>query len=126
MADITITKTNNKSADGVTLTGGAGPTTHDGPDLLTGLGALMLIKVINGATAPSTAAQVQPQWSGDDSVWFDIGGALVASADNNGEAHWPIKVPKEAKHCRTVSTHGDDQDVTLHVHVVQSDKAVST
>jgi len=100
---------------GQTLTGGAGPTTSAWQDVSGNYETTVLIKVTNGATAPSTPGNVQVQLSHDNSEDYDNGGSLAMPDGNSEEASWTVHIEGGVNDFRVVATHGDDQDVTLDV-----------
>jgi hypothetical protein len=111
--------TKTHSAVSATLTAGAGDTTATGVDLTTVYDAAYLIKITNGATGPTNPAQVQPQVSGDNSAWYNLGGPLVAGTTNSAVYSWVVEIPRSALYVRTVSGSNTGQNVTLNTDVVE-------
>jgi len=101
--------------DNVTLTAGAGDITSTGVNLVDGYGGVLMVKITNGATGPTVAAQTQVQISGDDSNYFNFGGPLVGKTSNNGISSWVVEVPMGAMYIRTVSGSNTGQNVTLRI-----------
>src|SRR5688500_8721572 len=98
--------------NGSTLTAGAGDTTSSAQDLQTSYGAAVHIKLTNGATGPTVAAQVIVEVSPDNSKWFQLVGPLVGSTANNGIVSWSFSIPAAMKFVRTVSGSNTGQAVT--------------
>lgn len=113
------TKTVTVNSNNVTLTAGAGDTTSTAVDLADGYGALFNIKLTNGATGPTIAAQVIVQASPDNSNWYELAGPLVGSTANNGVVSWTLRIPVEVKFVRTVAGSNTGQDVTLRGEVTE-------
>ena len=98
----------------VTLTAGAGDTTSSAVDLTDGYGGTLNIKLTNGATGPTIAAQVQVQVSEDNSEWYNFGGALIGSTANNAVTSWGgIIIPIATKYLRLVAGSNTGQNVTV-------------
>lgn len=114
------TKTTTIVWDNVVLTAGAGDTTGAAVDLTDGYGAVVDVKLTNGATGPTVAAQVQIETSPDNSNWYEFGGALVGSTANNGVAPWgSIEIPIGTKYLRPIAGSNTGQDVTVRVEVTE-------
>jgi hypothetical protein len=111
------TKTPTVLADSVTLTAGAGAESSASSvwDLADGYGGLLNIKITNGATGPTVAAQSQIYVSPDNSNWYKLGGALIAALGNAVITSWSIVVPIGAKYLKTLSGSNTDQNVTIRV-----------
>ena len=101
------------------LTGGAGPTTSSKITTTDAYAILLMVKLTNGATAPTTPAQVQVQLTADSSseVWYNHNGPLVGSAANSGVESWAFELPAGTMYLQLVATHGDDQDVTINADI---------
>lgn len=110
-------KTKTTIHNAVTLTAGAANNTSSSVSLTTGYGAVVNIKLTNGATGPTVAAQSQVQISQDDSKWFDFGGALVGDTANSAVRSWSVDIPIGAQYVRTVSGSNTGQNVTIDVDV---------
>lgn len=100
----------------VTLTAGAGDTTSSSIDLVDGYGAIAHIKLTNGATGPTVAAQTKVQLSPDDSNWYDLV-TIAGETANSAVRQANVVIPPEAKYARFVSGSNTGQDVTLRVEV---------
>ena len=103
-----------------TLTAGAGATTSAAVDLADGYGAALNIRLTNGATGPTVAAQVRIEVSADNSGWFDFGGALVGGKANDGIYEWGgIEIPVGVKYLRLVAGSNTDEDVDVDADIVE-------
>jgi hypothetical protein len=100
-----------------TLTAGAGDTTSTAVDLSDGYGAQVNIKLTNGATGPTVAAQVQIQYSADDTTYFNYGGPLVGNTDNNGVESWSVTVPIGVEYIELVAGSNTGQNVTVDADI---------
>lgn len=113
------TKTVTVNSNNVTLTAAAGDTTSTAVDISAGYGADINIKLTNGATGPTIAAQVIVQVSPDNSNWYELAGPLVGSTANSAVVSWTLRLPAEVKFVRTVSGSNTGQNVTLRVEVTE-------
>lgn len=101
-----------------TLTKDAGDTTSSAVNLTDGYGATLNIKLTNGATGPTIAAQVQIQTSEDNAEWYDAGGALKGGVANNGVYDWGmIDIPIGTQHLRLVAGSNTDEDVVVDADI---------
>lgn len=99
---------------GTTLTASAGDTTSSAVNLTDGYGATLNIKITNGATGPTVAAQVQIQFSEDNSEYYNHGGPLVAGTGNSEVTSWAgIVVPLSTQYVRLVAGSNTGQNVTV-------------
>jgi hypothetical protein len=114
------TKAVSVQSANVTLTAGAGDTTATATDLQDGYSAAAFIKLTNGATGPTVAAQVQVEVSPDNSNFYKLGGPLVGSTANSAVTSWVVPLPQDAKYVRTVAGSNTAQDVTLRVEIVET------
>lgn len=104
--------------NGTTLTAGASDTTSSVVTLDDGYGAALHIKLTNGATGPTVAAQVQIQVSADNSEWYDLGGALVGSTTNSDVVSWGgIEIPVGVEYLRLVAGSNTGQAVTCDADI---------
>lgn len=104
--------------NGKSLTAGAGDNTSSVVTLDDGYGAGLHIKLTNGATGPTVAAQVQIQVSGDNSEWYDFGGPLVGGTGNSQVVAWGgIEVPIGVEFLRLVSGSNTGQAVTVDADI---------
>lgn len=108
-------KTNTALHNGTTLTAGAGDTTSSTVNATTKYGMALGIKLTNGATGPTVAAQVQVQVSNDNSKFYNFGPALVGDTANSAARSWGVDIPPAFQYFRTVSGSNTVQNVTLDV-----------
>ncbi len=103
---------------GTTLTAGAGDTTSSAVTLDDGYGAALGIKITNGGTGPTLAAQVQIETSQDNSEWFKFGGPLVGTTENSEVSSWGgIEIPIGVEYLRLVGGSNTGQNVTVDADV---------
>lgn len=114
---VTCTKTVTVAFDDVTLTAGAANQTSSAVDLSTAHESIAAIKITNGSTGPTVAAQVQMQQSPDNSNWFDVGGPWVGGVTNSGVYSWSPVLDRGYKYVRFVAGSNTAQNVTLRVSV---------
>ena len=109
------TKARTSLASGVTMTAGAGNVNSSSVDLSTGYGAFVNVKLTNGATGPTVAAQVQVQVANDSggTLWTNFGGALVGSTTNSAVSQFGVEIPIGCAAVRIVSGSNTGQNVTL-------------
>ena len=101
-----------------TLTAGAGDTTATAVTLDDGYGAVLHVKLTNGATGPTVAAQVQIQVSADNSEWYDFGPPLVGSTGNSEVSSWGgIEIPIGVEYLRLVAGSNTGQNVTVDADI---------
>ena len=113
------TKTTTVVVNNVTMTAGAGNTNHD-ITIDTGYGGMVALKLTNGATGPTVAAQIQTQQSNDGTNFFNYGGALQGSTANNDVESWAIEIPIGVKRLRFVIGSTTGQNVTGRVEVTNT------
>lgn len=103
---------------GQNLVAGAGDTTSSAVTLDDGYGAGLHIKLTNGATGPTIAAQVQIETSADNSEWYDLGGPLVGGTGNSGVRSWGgIEIPIGVEYIRVVAGSNTDQNVVVDADI---------
>lgn len=102
----------------VTLTAGAGDHTSTATsNLTTAYGATLHVKITNGATGPTVAAQSQV-WAGpDNSHFYKLGGPLIATLGNSVITSWSIPIPIGVQYVNTISGSNTTQNVTIRVEV---------
>jgi len=101
--------------NGVTLTAGAADHTSSVWTLDDGYGAELMIKITNGGTGPTIAAQAQIQVSPDNSNWYDFGGPVVGSVTLSVVTSWAINIPIGVEYLKVVSGSNTGQDVVIRV-----------
>ena len=99
----------------VTLTAAAGDHTSGVWTLDDGYGAELYIKVTNGATGPTVAAQAQIWASPDNSNYYKFGGALIATLGNNVITSWSIPIPIGVEYLKVISGSNTGQNVVIRV-----------
>ena len=100
-----------------TLTAAAGDTTSAAITLDDGYGAFVSIKLTNGATGPTVAAQVQIQTSQDGTVYFNYGGPLVGSLVNAAVTSWSVEIPIGVEYLKLVAGSNTGQNVTVDADI---------
>ena len=109
------TKTESVLLNDVTLVP-ATPQTSSVLSLTDGYGGSMLIRITNGGTGPTLAAEAQVEISYDNSQWYSYGGAFVAGVANSGVYEWPVSIQmNEAKHARVTVGENTAENVTVRV-----------
>jgi hypothetical protein len=101
--------------DNVTLTAGAGDHTSGVWTIDDGYGGELYIKITNGATGPTVAAQAQIWASPDNSNYYKIGGALISTLGNSIVTSWSIPIPIGIEYIKVVSGSNTGQNVTIRV-----------
>lgn len=109
------TKTRTSLYSAQTLTASAGDTTSATQNVSTGYGVQVDIKLTNGATGPTVAAQVQIEVAADaaGTLFTKFGGPLVGNTTNSGVSSWSVELPIGVAAFRLVSGSNTGQDVTL-------------
>lgn len=102
-----------------TLTAGAGDTTSSAVNLVDGYGAQVNMKLTNGATGPTVAAQVQIQVSADDTTYWNFGGPLVGSTANSGVVSWSATIPIGVMYLKLVAGSNTGQNVTVDADIAE-------
>ncbi len=115
-------KQNTQIHNSVTMTAAAGDVTSSSVDLSAGYGAELFVKLTNGATGPTLPAQVQIEVSGDNSKFFEFGGAMVGLTGNNGVISWTVDIPIGIQYVRLVTGSNTAQDVTIDADISQVTK----
>jgi hypothetical protein len=102
---------------GQTLTAAAADTTSSAVTLDDGYGAALHVKLTNGATGPTVAAQVIVQVSADNSEWYNMA-TLVGGTTNSGVYSWGgIDIPAGVEYLRLVAGSNTDQNVTVDADI---------
>ena len=95
---------------------------------LTLAGGTLLLKLVNGATGPTVAAQIQPQvsYAATGKEWFDLTtpeGAstkLTGGTGNNEAMSRTVEVPKGVVFLRLVAGSNTVQDVSAYACLVET------
>ena len=116
------TKTRSSIWSGQTLTAGGGNTNSSWIDLSGVFESQIDIKITNGATGPTVAAQVQVQVANDynagsPTLPANFGGALVASITNNDINYFSITIPIGCAAVRLVAGSNTGQNVTIDADI---------
>ncbi len=114
-------KTNTAKQSGLTMTAGAGDVTQAVHVMTTAYGGLAMVKLTNGATGPTLAAQCQLVFSGDDATYFKQAGPLVGNTDNNGVESWAVPIPVGVRNIEFITGSNTDEDVVAILHVTNVD-----
>jgi hypothetical protein len=100
--------------NGQSLSAGGGPTTSSAVNLTDGYGATVNIKLTNGATGPTTPAEVEVEVSEDNSEWYKTWYKLIGGTANNEIVSvGAFEVPPATQYLRLVATHPTGQAVTV-------------
>lgn len=109
----TAVATGATSWTAMTLTASAADVTSDALDLRTGYGAIVQIKITNGATGPTVPAQCIVQTSADNSTYFAFTAPLVAGTTNSASYTWAVEIPIGVMYLKLVAGSNTAQDVTI-------------
>lgn len=111
-----LTKGNTVVHNDITLTAGAADTTSSTQDLTGNYQTIARIRITNGATGPTIAAQVSVQLSEVDTAADFMELTAVDGGTTNSEvSEFVIDIPPSAEYLRFVSGSNTGQDVTLRV-----------
>jgi len=99
----------------IVLVAGASDHTSDIWTIDDGYGGELHIKITNGATGPTIAAQAQIWVSPDNSNWYKFGGALISTLGNAVVTSWSAPIPIGVKYLKVISGSNTDQNVTIRV-----------
>ena len=99
--------------DSVTLTAAAGDHTSGVWTIDDGYGGELYIKITNGATGPTVAAQAQIWASPDGTNYYKIGGVLISTLGNAIVTSWSIPIPIGIEYIKVISGSNTGQDVTI-------------
>jgi ribosomal protein S28E/S33 len=110
-----LTKSRTSLNSGTTMTAGAGDVTSAAQDLTGSYATVVDIKITNGATGPTVAAQVQIQIGADSggTLMCNLGGPLVGSVANSAVTSWSVELPSAAGCFKIVSGSNTAQNTTL-------------
>jgi hypothetical protein len=120
MAAPSKTRTSIWSAQ--SLTAGGADTNGTWIDLSTSYGAQIDIKLANGGTGPTIAAQVQVQVAanynaGSPTLVTNYGGALVGSVTNSAVSYFSVEIPIGVAAVRLVAGSNTGQAVTVDADI---------
>ena len=88
-------------------------TTATAVNLTDGYGATLNIKLTNGATGPTVAAQVEVQVSEDNSEWYEVW-TMTGKTGNNAVAEWGMmRIEMGTQYLRLVAGSNTGQNVTV-------------
>jgi hypothetical protein len=111
-----ITKGNAVVHNDVTLTAGAADTTSTSQDLTLNYQTAILVRITNGATGPTVAAQCKVQVAEADTAGlYQTLATVVGSTGNSAVVEQVVSIPDSAQYLRTVSGSNTGQNVTLRV-----------
>jgi hypothetical protein len=99
----------------VTLTAAAGDHTSGVWTIDDGYGGELYIKITNGGTGPTIAAEAQIWVSPDNSNWYEFGGAIVGTTGNSEVVSHAVNIPVGAEYAKVISGSNTGQDVTIRV-----------
>jgi len=99
----------------VTLTAGAGDHTSSIWTIDDGYGGELYVKLTNGGTGPTIAAEAQIWLSPDNSNWYEFGGPIVGSVTLSVVVSFAVNIPAGAEYLKVVSGSNTGQDVTIRV-----------
>jgi hypothetical protein len=116
------TKSRTSIWSATTLTAGAGDTTSSVVDLSSAYGAQINIKLTNGGTGPTVAAQVQAKVANDynagsPTLLVNFGGAFQGGTTNSGVYYCSIEVPVGVSAIELVAGSNTGQDVTVDADI---------
>lgn len=113
-----LTKATAVIWNNTTLTAGAADTTSTAQDVTAAYDCALDIKLTNGGTGPTVAAQVQIQHSPDNSNWYNLGGALKGSTTSSAVTSWAlIPLGPNARYVRLVAGSNTGQNVTVRAEI---------
>jgi len=113
------TKVNTVIWNDLALVAGAGDQTSTTQDLTDGYGGTLLMKITNGATGPTVAAQVGVWYSGDGTNWYQRSGGYVATLGNNVVTSWVVDVPIGVAYLKLVAGSNTVQNVTIRAELTE-------
>jgi hypothetical protein len=99
----------------VTLTAAAGDHTSTVWTIDDGYGGELYIKITNGGTGPTIAAEAQIWHSPDNSNYYEFGGPIVGTTGNSEVVSHTLNTPVGAKYLKVVSGSNTGQNVTIRV-----------
>jgi hypothetical protein len=114
-----LTKARTSIWSATTLTAAAADTTSSTINLTAGYGSQVNIKLTNGATGPTIAAQVQVRVANDSGATLvtNFGGAFVGGVANNGVYYASIEIPIGVGALILVAGSNTGQNVTVDADI---------
>jgi hypothetical protein len=114
-----LTKSRASIWSGQTLTAGAGDTTASTIDATGFYGSQINIKITNGGTGPTVAAQVQIRVANDAAATLvtNFGGAFVGGVTNSGVYYASIEIPIGVGAIILVAGSNTGQNVTVDADI---------
>ena len=103
----------------VTLVAGASDVSSSSINISDSYNVGVLVKITNGATGPTIAAQFIIYISSDDSNWYALIGTFVANLGNNIVTYWCINIPIWAKYIKIVAGSNTIQNVTIRAELIE-------
>jgi len=109
-----IAKTRTSIFNAVTLTAGAGNTNGAAIDMSAGNGGQLNLKLTNGGTGPTIAAQYQITCTNNTggTIYVNDGGPLVGSVTASTAVSWSINIPKDVVQVLVTAGSNTGQNVT--------------
>ena len=101
----------------VALVAAAGDQTSAAVNLTDGYGGVAEVKLTNGGTGPTVAAQVQIEVSADDTNYYKFGGPLAGSVTSSAVRSWVIDIPIGVQYVRGVAGSNTGQNVTVRMEM---------
>ena len=116
------TKARTSIWSGQTLTAGAGNTTSSVIDLSATFESQIDIKLTNGGTGPTVAAQVQVVVAnnynaGSPTLLTNYGGALVGSTTNSAVSYFSVTIPIGVAAVELIAGSNTGQNVTVDADI---------
>lgn len=116
------TKSRSSIWSGTTLTAGAADTNGSWIDLSAVFESEIDIKLTNGATGPTVAAQVQVQVANDynagsPTLVTNYGGALIGTTTNSAVSYFSVSIPIGVAAVRLVAGSNTGQNVTVDADI---------
>lgn len=105
-----------------TLTASSADTVSSWVQVDTSFPPTLGLKLTNGATGPTVAAQIQIEVANDynagsPTLPVEYGGPLVGKTDNSGVASWPIELPLGTAAVRLTGGSNTGQNVTVDADI---------
>ena len=123
MSTATVNTTRTSIWSAQTLTAGAGNTSSSWVDVSGKFGVRVDIKITNGATGPTVAAQVQPVVAADSAhtLATNYGGALQGTTTNSDVTYFSFTIDAPCGAFQLVAGSNTGQNVTVDADYVTLD-----